>query len=144
MKAAHIIILVAIAFCIGFLAARWSQPKLDDNILDETVTTNIDVGSQGLISLEYYLHDSKQPKAYKLLVRGLAEDWAMQNDIDLGMTVRILNSLRDGETNEMLQYFENHLDEAIGSFGSSYSSLPAPLQKDLNLAPLQHARDYRT
>ncbi len=138
MKTARILTVITLAFCFGFIAVRWSQakPVLESSDKD-------DVYIQELESLENYLQDTGQTNALKQLNHVLAYNRTMQAAVDLSFTVEVLHGLRDGKTNEMLKFFEHHLDADVSVFGSEYRGLPVSLQKQMNLKPLQRARDYR-
>jgi hypothetical protein len=144
MKAIGIFIGIAIAFCLGFLVARWPQVQPDAKPFGTELTTNDDIAIQEYESLVYHLQESNQTNALKELNDFLNDQRALQDDADLSKTVAILQGMRGGKTNIMLSYFENHLDMQIGLFASEYRGLPMALQKQINLNPLQRARDYRT
>jgi hypothetical protein len=129
---------IVLALCIAFFAARGSRA----NPVHETSGKD-DLYIQELDSLQNYLNDTGQTNALRQLNHILAHNRAMQDDVDLSMTVTILQGLRDGKTNEMLRFFENRLDARVAVFGSEYHALPIAYQKQMNLKPLQRAWDYR-
>jgi len=139
MKIARMIVILSLAFFFGFLVVRWSQAKP----IRATPVGN-DVYIQELESLENYLHDTGQTNALKQLFDVLADDRTSEDGVDLALTVAVLQGLRDGKTNEMLKFFEHHLDAQISVFASEYRDLPGPLQKQMSLKPLQSAKDYRS
>jgi hypothetical protein len=139
MKLERTITLVCLTFCIGFIAIRWSQAKPMRETSDRD-----DIHIQEFLSLENYLHDTRQTNALKQLNDILADDRAMNDAVDLSFTVEVLQSLRDGKTNELLKFFEHHLDADVCVFGSEYRVLPVSFQKQMNLKSLQRARDYRS
>src|SRR6185312_12770029 len=122
MKTTYTFSFVAIALCIGFFAAHWSQAQ-STNASVTKPTTNDDIYIQELESLENYLNDSKQTNALKQLNHILSYDRAMQQAYDMAITVSILQGLREGKTNEVLGHLENHLDMNICVFASEYRTL---------------------
>jgi len=143
MKIAGILVVVAAAFGIGFLVAK-SEVSPDVKAFDFKTATNDDVSLQIYESLVYHLSDTKQTNALRDLNVFLDDQRTRQDGADLAVTVAVLQALRDGKTNEMFRYFEDHLDSQVGLFGSGYSLLPVALQKQQSLKPLRQARDYRT
>jgi hypothetical protein len=137
MKTARAFTLLVIALLVGFLAARWSQAKPVGGTSDQR-----DINIAELVSLENYLQDSKQTNALKQLNDILADNRAWHDSADLAVTVSILQGLREGQTNQVLKFLENHLVTEICVFGSEYRALPLSLQKQMNLKSLQRARDY--
>ena len=138
MKTERIFTFIVLALCIALLAARGSRA----NPAHET-SGNDDLYIQELDSLENFLNDTGQTNALRQLNHILAHNRAMQDDVDLSLTVTILQGLRDGKTNEMVRFFENQLDAKVAVFGSEYRALPIAYQKQISLKPLQRARDYQ-
>lgn len=143
MKKTQTISLLAIALCIGFFAARWSQAQSTTNSSVTKPITNDDVYIQELESLENYLNDGKQTNALNQFFHIMAHDRAMERAVDMTITVSILRGFREGKTNEVLGFLENHLDMNICVFASEYRTLPAPLKNQMNLKSLQAAQNYR-
>jgi hypothetical protein len=143
MKTTQTICLLAIALCIGFFAARWSQAQSTTNTSVSKPTTDDDAYMQEFLSLENYLNDSKQTNALKQLNDILSHNRAMERAVDMAITVPILQGLREGKTNEVLGFLENHLDMNICVFASEYRTLPALLKRQMSLKPLQAAQNYR-
>ena len=143
MKAAGIFVGIALAFGIGFLVAQRSHVHPNIMASAKEVATNDDIALQEYESFVDYLDDTKQTNALKELNDFLNDERASQHDADLAVTVTVLEALREGKTNAILRFFENRLDTQIGLFGSEYSVLPTALQRQMNLKPLQQARDYR-
>ena len=143
MKTAHTFALLGLALGIGFLAARWSEAEPAAKPSSQKLTTNDDIAVKEFESLVNYLQDTKQTNALKQLNDFLADSRASQHAANVSVTVSILKGLRNGRTNQALQFLEWHLDMEIAQFGSEYSTLPASIQKQMDLRSLQRARDYR-
>ncbi len=143
MKTAFTFALLGLALGIGFLAARWSQAEPATRVSGQKLTANDDIAFEGYVSLVNYLRDTKQTNALKQLNDFLSDSRALQHAANVSVTVSILKGLRKGRTNQALQFLEWHLDMEIAQFGSEYSTLPASIQKQMDLRALQRARDYR-
>src|SRR5262249_17528189 len=100
MKIARVFIRLAIALGIAFLVVRLSQAQTN-RTSGEGAATNNDSGFQELVWLHNYLHDTGQTNALKHLSRYLDYDRALQFNVNLALTVGILNNLREGKTNEL-------------------------------------------
>jgi hypothetical protein len=144
MKTTRLFILLIVALCIGFFAARWSEAQTANNTSAKKLTTSDDVDIQELESLENYLNDTHQTNALKQLNDILSDNRAWDRAADMSVTVGILRGLRNGKTDEVLNFLENHLDSNISVFASEYRTLPISFQKQMNLKSLQAAYDYRT
>jgi len=142
MKNKFIFLFIVIAFCVGFLAARWSQPQPADMKSGIEQTTN-EVALQQLASLITYLQDTKQTNALKNLNNATFYSEALHHYGDLMITASILKIWREGQTNELSTFLEDHLDAEIVEFGYFYSDLPAPVREQMSLKGLKFARDYR-
>jgi hypothetical protein len=143
MKTIYLLILFTIALCAGFFIGRWSRTPMDDTSPDTISETN-DVALEEYESLMAYLHHTKQKNALKELDQFMFNHRTLQENVELAETVRVLNGLRDGQTNNMVKYYEGHLDAEAVLFSDEYSALPARLQKQISLKPLRAALEYRT
>lgn len=143
MKTAQTFALLGLALGIGFLAARWSQAEPAAKPSSQQSATNDDLAFAGYMSLVNYLHDTKQTNALNQLNDFLSNSRALQHVANVSVTVSILKGLRNGRTNQALRFLEWHLDMEIAQFGSEYSTLPASIQKQMDLRALQRAREYR-
>gem|GEM_PF-3769002 len=61
----------------------------------------------------------------------------------MAVTVSILKGIKDGNTNQMLEFLENHLNMNISVFSSDYRMLPDPIRKQMGLKSLRAALEYR-
>jgi hypothetical protein len=58
----------------------------------------------------------------------------------LGVTVAILQRLRDGRTNEAIALLEGRVSTDIISFVASYRELPDSIRQNISLKSLEYAR----
>jgi hypothetical protein len=143
MKTSRTISLVAIALCIGFLAARWSQAQPAAKTPTRQSSTNDDIAFHELESLFSYLEDTKQTNVIQQINDVFHSSLLSQKSVDLKLTVTILQYLRDGRTNEVFEFLEGHMNSDITFFGVTYSALPLRLREQPALKVLRAARDYR-
>ncbi|PWU13388.1 MAG: hypothetical protein C5B50_19450 [Verrucomicrobia bacterium] len=69
---------------------------------------------------------------------------ASEHIADLGLTLAVLQKLRDGRTNDAVDMLEMQLSSHLTSLASSYRALPESVRQNISLVPVEHARDYRT
>ena len=67
----------------------------------------------------------------------------LQHYSDLGVTLAILQRLRDGRTNQAYELLEGRLSTDVIGFVGSYRDLPASVRDQPGLKVLGQARDYR-
>jgi hypothetical protein len=139
MKTSRVLALTAVALATGFLTARLciaqsppQKPKTYDFGALEQLT-----------SLVSYLQDTKQTNTLQRFNDYMNASLASRNYADLGVTLGILQRLRDGRTNAAYELLEGQLDSAIIGFVGSYRELPVSAQNQPGLKVLQQARDYR-
>ena len=100
MKVSRVFTLIAFALVLGFLTARLSiaqpatpppgnEPATDNFALDE------------LLSFTQYLQETRQTNALERFNRYSNASIMLQHSADLGVTLAILQRLRDGRTNEV-------------------------------------------
>lgn len=143
MKKSRAFALALAALIIGFAAARWcaAQPS---NQPSGKESTTYDFGAmQQLESFVAYLQDTKQTNSLQRFNDYSNASLASRHMADLGVTVIILQRLRDGRTNQACELLEGGLDSHIVAFAASYRELPASLRKQGNLKPLAMAKEYR-
>jgi len=140
MKTTRTFTLFAAALFVGFIVARWTEAQ--PATAKPTAIEDIDV--QELESLENYLYDTHQTNAVKQLNDILSDNRTWNRAVEMSITVRILRGLRNGKTDEVLNFLENHLDSDISFFALEYRALPIAFQKQMNMKSLQAAYDYRT
>ena len=136
------IVLVTMALAVGFFAARFSAAESQAQGKGFGVDTY--VGLHQLESFVAYLQDTKQTNTLQRFFDYSNVTIASQNSADLGVTVGILQRLRDGRTNEALELLEGRLTTDVSGFVASYKELPASLRQKFSLKPVEYARDYRT
>src|SRR5262245_6280596 len=143
MRTSRAFSLAAAALVAGFLAARWgvAQPSSQT---PRKEPTSYDFGAlQKLTSLVTYLRDTKQTNTLQRFNDYTTASLASQHYADLGMTLAILQRLRDGRTNQAYELLEGRLNTDIIGFVASYRELPASARDQPGLKALGQARDYR-
>src|ERR1022692_1285302 len=143
MKTSRAFALAAAALAIGFLAARWcaAQPS---NQPPAKEPASYDFGAlEQLESFVTYLQDTKQTNTLQRFNDCLNASNASRSYADLGVTLVILQRLRDGHTNQAFGLLEGNLDAEITGFAASYRELPASLRDQTSLKVLGWVRDYR-
>src|SRR5258708_6360084 len=143
MKTLRAIALVATALVIGFLAARWCAAQSVRQPSGKEPATDSYVALHELESFVTYLQDTKQTNTLQRFNEYSTATIVSQNSADLGVTVAILQRLRDGRTNEAFELLEGRVSTDIVGFVASYRELPASLREKMSLKPVQYARDYR-
>jgi hypothetical protein len=143
MKTSRAFVLAAAALVLGFLASRWcaaqssNQPRTKE-------PASYDFGAlQQLGDFVTYLQDTKQTNTLQRFNDYMNASLASRHYADLGVTLGILQRLRDGRTNAAYELLEGQLDTAVIGFVRSYRELPASAQKQPGLKVLQQASDYR-
>lgn len=143
MKTSRVFALVAVALVMGFLAARWCaaqsirQPSSKE-------PASYDFGAlHQLESFISYLQETKQTNTLQRFNDYSNASIASQQYADLGVTLGILQRLREGRTNEAYELLEGRVDSDIIGFASSYRELPGPARLQPGLKVLGLARDYR-
>jgi hypothetical protein len=142
MKTSRAFALGATALVIGFLAARWCAAQSARQPSKEPATDSY-IALHQLESFVAYLQDTKQTNTLQRFNEYSTVNIASQNSADLGVTLAILQRLRDGRTNEALELLEGRVSTDIVGFVASYRELPASLRAKISLKPLEYARDYR-
>jgi hypothetical protein len=143
MKTSRAFALAAAALVAGFLTARWcvAQPS---NQPPSKEPANYDFGAlQQLESFVFYLQATKQTNILQRFNDYSNASLACRQCADLGVTLAILERLRDGRTNQAFQLLEGNLDADIIGFAASYRELPASHRDQTSLKILGAARDYR-
>jgi hypothetical protein len=143
MKTSRVFALVAAALVVGFLAARWcAAQSLQQPSSKEPVS--YDFGAmQQLASFVSYLVGTKQTNTLQRFNDYMNASLASHCYSDLGVTLAILQRLRDGHTNDAYELLEGRVDADIISFVASYRELPASAREQPGLKLLERARDYR-
>lgn len=143
MKKSRAFVLALAALVIGFAAARWcaAQPS---NQPSNKEPVNYDFGAmQQLESFVAYLQDTKQTNSLQRFNDYSNASLASRHMADLGVTVIILQRLRDGRTNQACELLEGGLDSHIVAFATSYRELPTSLRNQGSLKALRLAKEYR-
>ena len=148
MKTPHVFALATAALGIGFLTARWctAQPSVQPPAVKATCNepANYDFGSmEQLASFIAYLQATGQTNTLQRWHDLTAASLAARHSVDMGMTLAILERLRDGRTNQACELLEGQLDADIVCFVASYRELPTSAREQPGLKVLNWARDYR-
>ncbi len=144
MKTSRAFALASATLVVGFFAARWcaAQPS---NQPSSKEPASYDFGAlQQLESFVSYLQDTKQTNTLQRFNDYSNASLASRYYADLGVTLAILQRLRDGRTNQACQLLEGNLDADIVGFATSYRELPASLRDQTSLKVFGWVRDYRT
>jgi hypothetical protein len=143
MKKSRAFALAAATLVIGFLVARWCAAQSTPEQASEE-RTNGDFGAMDqLASFVSYLQETGQTNTLERFNRYSNSSLALHQYSDLGVTLAVLQRLRDGRTDQACRLLEISLDGDIVGFATSYRQLPASLQEQGSLAVLARARDYR-
>jgi hypothetical protein len=143
MKISRAFALAAATLVVGFFAARWcfAQPSGPSTREDATC---YDFGAmQQLEAFVSHLQDTKQTNTLQRFNDYTTASLASRNYADLGVTLAILQRLRDGRTNDAYELLEGRLSTDIIGFVASYRELPASAREQPGLKVLGQARDYR-
>jgi hypothetical protein len=143
MKKSRAFALAAAALAAGFLVARWcvAQPASQPSHKEPA---SYDFGAlKQLESFVSYLQDTKQTNTLQRFDDYSNASLASQHYADLGVTLAILQRLRDGRTNQAYELLEGRLNTYIVGFVTSYRQLPASVRDQPGLKVLEQARDYR-
>jgi hypothetical protein len=142
MKISRVFALAAAALAVGFLVARWcaAQPSSQSS----TEPASYDFGAlQQLESFVSHLQEAKQTDTLHRFDDYSNASLASRHYADMGVTLAILQRLRDGRTNEAYELLEGRLDTDIIGFVANYRKLPASVREQPGLKVLGSAKDYR-
>jgi hypothetical protein len=143
MRTSRAFALAAAALVVGFFAARWcfAQPS-DQTPRKEPASYDFGAMKQ-LESFVSHLQDTKQTNTLKRFNDYSTASLASRHYADLGVTLAILQRLRDERTNQAYELLEGRLSTDIIGFVASYRELPASAREQPGLKVLGQARDYR-
>ena len=144
MKTSRAFALAGAALTAGFLVARWCIAQPSSQAPSKEPATDSYIGLHQLESFVAYLEDTKQTNILQRFNEYSTVTIASQKSADLGVTVAILQRLRDGRTNEAFELIEGRLSTDIVGFVASYRELPPSIRAKMSLKPIEYARDYRT
>jgi hypothetical protein len=131
-----LILIVGLGFLVAHLSVAQSSNK-------SSVASQNNLPEDDLQLLMDKLETTGQTNNLKLLFHGLDESRALTEAADISIVTAVLQGLRDGKTNEVINYLEGHLNTEIMSFGFDYGSLNDLERKQISLKSLQGAQDYR-
>ena len=143
MKTARTCIFIAAAIVAGFLAARWCAAQPSER-LPSKQPRNYDFGAlEKLEAFVAHLQDTRQTDTLQRFNDLETASLTSRQFADLGVTLAILQRLRDGRTNEAYELLEGRLDTDILGFVRGYRELPSSSQDQRSLKTLERAREYR-
>ena len=143
MKTSRAFVLAAVALVTGFIVALWCSAQPSSQTPSKE-PASYDFGAlRQLESFVSYLHDTNQTNTLKRFNDYSTANLASHNYADLGVTLAILQRLRDGRTNQAYELLEGRLNTAIVGFVASYRELPASVRDGPDMKVLQQAKDYR-
>ena len=143
MKNLHAFAFAGGALVFGILVARWCPAQTPKPPTKNEQRTRDFGALQQLAAFVSYLQDTKQTNTLERFNVCMNASVASQNYADLGVTLGILQRLRNGRTNAAYELLEGQLDTAIIGFVRCYRELPASAQSQPGLKVLQQAKDYR-
>lgn len=144
MKAARSFGFVAATLVVGFLALRWCIAQPASPPSREGAKFDHAFGLHALESFVLYLQGTKQTNVLNRFSEYSNASLVSRHYADLGVTVAILQRLRDGRTNEAIELLEGRVSTGIIGFAASYRELPNASREKINLKLLEFARDYRS
>lgn len=143
MKTARTCIFIAAAIAAGFLTARWCAAQPSERLPNKQ-PRNYDFGAlDQLAAFVAHLQETKQTNTLQRFNDLETASLTSRQLADLGVTLAILQRLRDGRTNEAYELLEGRLDTDILGFVRGYRDLPPSSQDQKSLKTLERARDYR-
>jgi hypothetical protein len=143
MKMSRAFALVSLSLALGFLAARWCAAQSAHPTPNQE-PKGYDFGAlQQLNSFVSYLQQTGQTNTLQRFNDYANASLASQNNAELGVTVAVLQRLRDGRTNEACQLLEGQLDGYIVGFAAAYRELSPQLREQGSLKLLGRAKEYR-
>jgi hypothetical protein len=143
MKISRGFILISAALVLGFLAARWCAAQSANPQSARETKGDYAVAVRQLESFVTYLQETKQTNVLERFNNYMNTSLATQQSADLGLTLAILQRLRDGRTNSAMELLEGRLNSDITGFVAVYRELPTSLREKMSLKPLAYAREYR-
>src|SRR5258707_14953285 len=127
MKKSRALTLVVGALVLGFLSVRWCVAQSTRHPLGGEPATDSYIALHQLESFVSYLQDTKQTNTLQRFYDYSNSLIVSEKSADLGVTLAILQRLRDGRTNEAFELLEGRVNTDISSFVGSYRELPASL-----------------
>ena len=143
MKKSYIFAFASGALLFANFVARWCPAQTSEAPMKKEPAT-YDFGAlQQLASFVSYLQETKQTNALQRFNDYMNASVASRDVADLGITLGVLQRLREGHTNAAYELLEGQLDSAIIGFVGCYRELPVSAQKQPGLKVLQQAKTYR-
>lgn len=143
MKTSRALALAVVALAVGFSAACWCVAQPASQPPDKKPVNYDFLALEQYTAFVLYLQDTKQTNTLQKFNDLMNASNASQKYADLGMTVAILQRLKNGQTNQAYDLLEVELTGDIITFVSSYRQLPKAVRDQPGLNLLQRAREYR-
>lgn len=141
----RLLFFVVLTLSLGVLTALWSLAQsAKQNVAKEPIKRGNNAGIDQLTAFVSYLEQNKQTNALRLFNEYSTASIALQNSVEIGVTLRLLLALREGRTNDAIESLEGKLDTAIVSLAASFRELPEAQQAMFSLHSLTNASWYRT
>jgi len=144
MKTTKLFVLLSLGVVVGLLATCWAvgQP-LNHASHPAPVTAPGNLAQDELTALVASLEAARATNTLKLFGAYSKTALAQRDSADLGMTVAVLQRLRDGRPDEAVDLLETRLDGVIIDFVACYRQLEVSKRDQFDLQLLRMARDYR-
>jgi hypothetical protein len=143
MKTSRISILIIFALCIGFFVARWAAAQSPNQPpTKKPVTANNNLALDQLTLLLANLNETKQTNTLRLFNDYANAMIAQQMHAEMSVKLLVLNSLRAGLTNQVINLLEEEMTADAVGFVASYRELSASQREKLDLKSLQKVHDY--
>ena len=141
MKTTRSLAFIAAALIIGFSAARWGAAQSTRQPSPGEPKTDYAFGLRELESFLSHLKDTKQTNTLRRFNDYSNATVVSQHSADLGVTVAILQRLRDGRTKEAIELLEGRVSTDIIGMVACYRELPDSIREKVSLKSLEHARN---
>jgi hypothetical protein len=142
MKTSRTLVLIAVVLICGFFAACWCAAQSARQTPSKDATTDSAIALRQLELLVTHLHETKQTNTLRLFNDYSNALEAQQNANNVAVNLRILMGLREGRTNEAIDWLEMRLTSDFVACIARYQELPPNLRDKFRLTILHEARDY--
>jgi hypothetical protein len=143
MKNSRLFLLPVLAIGIGLLAARWSSAQTKTQASGKQADTGLALHRLDL--LVAHLEAKKDTKAIELLTDYQHALDGQQASAAIATNIRlILQKLREGRTQEVIEWQEGRLASDAVTLYASYNQITAATRDKLSLRSLGYVRDYFT
>ena|SRR6266566_6451206 len=141
MKQSRLILSTVLAASIGLLAARWSSAQTKTQAPSKQADTGIALHQLEL--LVAHLEAKKDTNAIEQLSDYQHALDGQQASAAIGTNIRlILQKLREGRTQEVIDWQESRLASDAITLYASYNQITPAVREKLSLESLGYVRDY--